>query len=321
MKPYKTDVAVLLLFFTRTRETKLVFEAIKEARPSKLFLYQDGPREGRNDIDGIMECRKIVEDIDWECEVYKNYLKKNQGCDPSGFMARKWMFSIVDKGIVLEDDCVPSQSFFPYCKELLDRYENDPRIEMICGMNTLGTYDCGDQDYFFSTSGSIWGCAYWKRVIDEWDGNYTFLNDSYACSLIEDQLGKEYGKNYLDLCRKRALEKKEYFESIQGSDWLLNSRLNIIPKRNMISNVGLTPDAVHTVGANLLHLPRKIRTLYYAKTYDVVFPLRHPKYLANDRKYVKQLNDVMKGTKLERVFHLRSIEAFCNRLFPFFAKL
>ena len=106
MYPFKNDVAVLLLFFARPEQTKQVFDSIKEARPSKLFLYQDGPREGKNDIEGIMACRKIVEDIDWECEVHKNYLEKNQGCDPSGYLSRKWMFSYVDKGIILEDDKV-----------------------------------------------------------------------------------------------------------------------------------------------------------------------------------------------------------------------
>ena len=115
--PYKTDVAVLLLFFTRSDTFQQVFDAVREARPSKLFLYQDGPRSER-DMAGIEACRQIASDenIDWECEVHRQYMEKNQGCDPSGFLSHRWAFSLADKCIVLEDDVVPSQSFFPFCK-------------------------------------------------------------------------------------------------------------------------------------------------------------------------------------------------------------
>lgn len=321
MKQFKTDVAVLLLFFTRPEQTKKVFESIREARPSKLFLYQDGPREGKNDMEGIMACRKIVENIDWECEVHKKYLEKNEGCDPSGFRARKWMFNFVEKGIVLEDDCVPSQSFYPYCKELLDRYENDPRVEMICGMNNLGTYECGDQDYFFTTSGSIWGCAYWKRVIDEWDANYNFANDRYADRILKGVMDDVVYNVFMPLSKQRSNSGIEFFESIQGADVYLNNRLNIVPCKNMISNVGLTFDAVHTRASKLLDLPRAIRKLYFARTYELNFPLRHPNYIANDKTYEKQLIASIYGSKMSRFFRLRSIEAVLNRYLPFFSKL
>ena len=88
-----------------------------------------------------MKCRKIAENIDWECEVHRNYHEKNMGCDPSTFYSHKWAFSIVDKCIVLEDDLVASESFFPFCKELLDKYENDQRIDRICGTVLPGQYD------------------------------------------------------------------------------------------------------------------------------------------------------------------------------------
>ena len=108
MNKAKTDIAVLLLFFTRSDTFRQVFEAVRQARPSKLLLYQDGPR-GEQDMAGIEACREIVSDehIDWECEVHRNYLDHNEGCDPSGFKSHRWAFSLADKVIVLEDDVVP----------------------------------------------------------------------------------------------------------------------------------------------------------------------------------------------------------------------
>lgn len=120
MKPALVDVSVLILFFNRPKLLAQVFEQVKKARPARLFLYQDGPR-GERDMPGIEACRKVVADIDWECEVHHNYQEKNYGCDPSEYMAQKWAFSLSDKCIVLEDDDVPAVSFFGFCKELLDK--------------------------------------------------------------------------------------------------------------------------------------------------------------------------------------------------------
>ena len=119
-----------------------MFEQVKKARPRVLLLWQDGPREGREeDVKNILECRKIADEIDWECEVHKNYHEKNMGCDPSTHLSHKWAFSLVDKCIILEDDIVPSQSFFRFCKELLDKYEYDTRVDRICGQTLYGGID------------------------------------------------------------------------------------------------------------------------------------------------------------------------------------
>ena len=128
MKPFLIDVPVLILFFNRPNLLKAVFDQVRIARPSKLFLYQDGPRNSQ-DMIMIKACREVVANIDWECEVYRFYQEKNYGCDPSEYISQKWAFSYVDKCIVLEDDDVPSISFFSFCKELLDRYEHDSRNE------------------------------------------------------------------------------------------------------------------------------------------------------------------------------------------------
>ena len=134
MKEALVDVSVLILFFNRPNQLGQVFEQVKKARPSRLFLYQDGPR-GEKDMPGILACREVVSDIDWECEVHKLYQEKNYGCDPSEFISQKWAFSMSDKCIVLEDDDIPSICFFHFCKEMLDRYEHDTRITMISGFN------------------------------------------------------------------------------------------------------------------------------------------------------------------------------------------
>ena len=275
--PAKVDVAVLLLFFTRTDSFEKVFEAVRQARPSKLFLYQDGPR-GERDMAGIEACRKIAENIDWECEVYRKYQERNYGCDPSEYLSQKWAFSIVDKCIVLEDDDVPSQSFFPFCKELLDRYEHDERISMISGFNTDEvTPDVAD-DYFFTSAQAIWGWASWRRVIDRWQGDYAFLDDENAMRLLRAKCKRQgFRAAMIDMARDHRASGKEFYETIMWADMVLNSGLAIMPTRNMVNNLGAVNDSTHF--SSLTTMNHRMRRIFTMKRYEIDFPLKHPRYV------------------------------------------
>ncbi len=310
IKPWKNDVNVLIIFFVRDDVLEKTFESVRLARPRRLLLWQDGAREGRlDDIECIERCRKIVENIDWDCEVYKNYQTQNWGCDPSTFYSHKWAFSIVDKCIVLEDDCFPLQSFFPYCKELLDKYENDLRINRICGMNNLGCYEDCPYDYFFTQCGSVWGWATWKRVADSWEEDYTFLNKTYELKqLSRDANNRGFGK-YLDGVKKHAKTRKPYWESIQSLRKLMTSSFDIVPKCNMIQSLGISKESTHSV-SNIKLVPRKCRAVFYELPVEEMrFPMRHPDYVVEDFTYSKILISRTKMTFFTK------IESILRRLF------
>jgi len=284
--PAKVDVAVLLLFFTRTDTFQQVFNEVRKARPSRLFLYQDGPRDER-DLAGIEACRQIVSDehIDWKCEVHRNYLEKNQGCDPSGFRSHQWAFSLADKVIVLEDDVVPSQSFFPFCKEMLDRYEHDERIAMIAGFNTDEITPDVPDDYFFTSFQSIWGWASWRRVAQRWEADYSFMRDEYNMRQLKALARqRDYRNTMLQMFHDHSVSGKEYFETIYWADMILNSGLTIMPTKNLVNNVGLTSDSTH-FSAELQTMPHRLRHIFTMPRYELQFPLKHPKYVIENVDY------------------------------------
>lgn len=284
MQAYKTDVAVLMLFFNRPDKFQQVFEQVRQARPSHLFLYQDGPR-GERDMPGIMACRKIAENIDWECDVQRHYCEKNQGCDPSEYLSQCWAFSMVDKCIVLEDDDVPSQSFFLFCKEMLDRYEHDNRVWLISGFNEDEVSTDVPDDYFFTSTFSIWGWASWRRVIDTWDGTYSFLNDPNAVKLMNDIIRqRKYRKSMMDLTRRHKASGIPYYETIFWASMMLNNGLAIMPKRNLINNIGLTADSTH-YSASEETTPHGLRKIFTMKRFELQFPLKHPRYVIDNVAY------------------------------------
>ena len=290
---WKYDVSVLLIFFVRDDVFAKTFEAVRKARPRRLLLYQDGPRDGRkDDVKGIKRCRKIAENIDWDCEVYKNYQKKNWGCDPATFYSHKWAFSIVNKCIILEDDFVVSESFFPLCENLLNKYENDNRINRICGANTLGVLEGCPYDYFFSLNGvgGVW--ATWKRVADEWDENYDFLNDRYHINQLRKTEGKRTFDKYYRLAQRHKKSGNPHWETIVSFNQILNSRLNIIVAKNMVNNIGIGDNSTHTE-LPFNQMPRKLKRLYTVPVYELQGNLKHPPYVVANKDFYIQYQELM----------------------------
>lgn len=285
MKEWKIDLPVLCIFWARPEQFKQTFEQVKKARPRVLLLWQDGPRPGReDDIQKIMQCREIAEDIYWDCEVHKMYNEKNYGCDPSTFYSHKWAFSIVDKCLILEDDVVVSQSAFPYTKELLDRYENDDRINRICLMNNIGELENCPYDYFFSSTGSVWGWATWRRVAHSWEEDYAFLKDDYHINLLYKTRSKKTFPNYVRGTKAFAATGIPHWENILSFSAFLNNRLNIIPTKNMVESVGVSENATHSV-SSMKYLPKASAKIFKPDKFELKFPLKHPKYVVDNLEF------------------------------------
>lgn len=282
------DVAVLILFFNRAEPLAKLFEQVRKARPTRLFLYQDGPRS-KTDMAGIEACRRVVETVDWPCEVHRSYQTENRGCDPSNYLAQRWAFSLADKCIVFEDDDVPAVSFFRFCKELLDRYENDPRVEMISGFNAEEVTDDVDSDYFFTQTFSIWGWASWRRVIERWDEQYSFLDNPEAVARLEALIRqRRMRRDLLPMCRDHKALGKPFYETIFWTDMLLHNALAIMPKRNLVNNLGPIAQSTH-YAADLQTMPRRLRRMFTMPRYELSFPLHHPRYMIEHVEYKNRL--------------------------------
>lgn len=271
-----TDVAVLILFFNRPDRLKQVFDAVRRSRPSRLFLYQDGPRS-EADMPALEACRKVVENVDWQCDVQRNYCTENHGCDPSEYYAQRWAFSMAEQCVVLEDDDIPSDDFIPFCKAMLDRYADDERIGMIAGFNhEEHTTDIGDGSYFFTTNCSIWGWASWRRAFERWEPDYAFLRRPESVARLEALIReRRLRKDFLDTCRAHAATGIEYYETLIQAALLLNGQMSIVPRHNMISNIGVTDESTHYAGS-IATTPRGLRRIFTMGRHNLERPLHHP---------------------------------------------
>lgn len=293
MKPL-TDITVLLILFTRTETLRRTFDVIRQSRPARLYLYQDGPRND-DEARRLEAARAIVSDenIDWPAEVHRSYHTENSGAWASNYHAQKWVFSEQDKCIVLEDDSTPSASFIPFCKELLDRYADDPRVALIGGFNHEEVTDA-PYDYLFTTVMPIWGWASWRRVINQWDESYSVVDDSFNMHQIEALVGsRRHGWKEMvsKMCHHRKAGQPIY-ETLLWSTLMTTSGLTIVPTKNMISNSGVSSESAHFQNS-LKTLPKAMQRLMTMKSYDVDFPLRHPKYIIENVEYKDRVFRIM----------------------------
>ena len=291
--PAENDVAVLLIFFTRQETLKRTFDAIKKARPSRLLLYQDGPRN-QEEAQKIEAAKQIVADeaINWECEVHRNYHTENSGAWASNYQAQRWAFSLYDKCIVIEDDSTPAVSFIRFCKEMLDRYEHDERITMIAGFNHEEKTEA-PYDYLFTSVFSIWGWASWGRVVNQWDDQYKVVDSAFDMHQLETCV-KAHGEReeMIKKLRKHKEAGNPIYETVYWSYNMLHSGLTIVPTRNMIQNTAVSEESAHYQSA-MKTLPKRMQRLLTMPTYEMEFPLRHPQYVIENVEYKRRIYRIM----------------------------
>jgi hypothetical protein len=240
------DTPVVFFIFRRPKQTTQVFEKIRNARPSTLFLVADGPRTNSpEEAQLTLETRRIVENIDWPCEVHRIYSNVNLGLRERILTGLDEVFSVVDRAIILEDDCLPSESFFSFCSELLEFYFDNEQVGVVSGFN-FGPYKSDSSDYYFSRSPNIWGWGTWART---WK--------AFRLAPQVESWSKEE-MHELRSTFSSGFQRSEFFWfmkiastlntwDVSFSVWIRKAGLvSAIPRVNLVSNIGFGSGATHT---------------------------------------------------------------------------
>jgi hypothetical protein len=271
------DTPVVFFVFRRPETTVQVFSEIRKARPKQLFLIADGPRAGvLGEVELCARTRELLSNIDWPCEVTRIFAKTNLGLRNRILSGLDDVFSTVDRAIILEDDCLPTESFFRFCEDLLTKYENSPELALLAGFNHAPLNSNHIHDYYFSKSASIWGWATWAS---EWR---KFRSSPQLEAWSESELD-ELSKTF-----KSGLQRREFMRLARSAKslntwdvsvavWLRqNGLLTAVPFTNLVSNIGFGEQATHTkFEAFDVQVPSG----------DFSGPLRHPEDIRYDPKH------------------------------------
>jgi len=303
----REKLPVLLVIFNRPDSTFQVLQPIIKYQPSKLFISSDGGRTAKEKLSINTLRNDVLRMINWNCEVFTLFHDDNQGCEMGVFSGINWFFNHVDKGVIIEDDCIVNESFFVFMEELLERFEYDQRIGMIAGHNSLEMFEFSES-YCFSKYAACWGWATWKRA---------WLNMNIKMSWKHDA-------NYVAILKNRgfkSLEVKHWKYQIKcidsnyvsAWDWqwyfslAANNQLCIFPNKNLVSNIGNDKNATHTQNYNKI-----------LSSYQLKFPLIHPYYIVPNPSFDYQfykLNNSLKN-RIKRVIPIsikRMLKKHINR--------
>lgn len=247
------NTPILFIIFNRPDTTKRVFEAVREMKPARLFIAADGPRLNKSgEKELCAETRKIVEDIDWPCEVRHRYSEVNKGCKINVSSAISWFFDNIEEGIILEDDCLPHPSFFQFCQELLKYYRDNEQIKLISGDNFQFGRKRGEASYYFSKFPHIWGWATWKRVWNEYDISIRtypeFKKNNKISAIFND---KKIQKYWMRLFKKLYQNKIDTWDGQVAYAIYRNDGIVILPNVNLVTNIGFADNATHTKAKNI----------------------------------------------------------------------
>lgn len=270
MENFRLATPVAFIIFNRPDTTERVFAEIAKAKPPKLLVVGDGPRDGRQgEAAKVAATRAIIQRVDWECEVLTNFSEVNLGCKRRVSSGIDWVFERVEEAIILEDDCLPDPSFFRFCQELLEHYRHDQRIGMISGDSFQFGNRRNDDSYYFSKYVHIWGWASWR---DRWVNSYDVTmakwprirDEGWLADMVGNTREAAYWHKIFERVHRGEIDTWDY--QWVFTNWV-EGRMTILPAVNMITNIGFDANATHTTGdSELANLAR----------YPTSFPLKHP---------------------------------------------
>ncbi|HEY9855515.1 MAG TPA: glycosyltransferase family 2 protein [Stenomitos sp.] len=266
------NTPVALILFNRPDTTERVFRAIAQAKPRKLLVVADGPRPDKpGEAERCAAARAVLERIDWDCELLTNFSDTNLGTKRRVSGGLDWVFDQVEEAIILEDDCLPDPSFFPYCQELLERYRHDTRIAMIHGINKQQGQKRTDYSYYFTRYMHIWGWASWRRAWQHYDVNLALWPEIRDGGLLKGHFDPHAEREHMEVFEQLYRGEIDTWDIQWAFACFIQGGLAIAPAVNLISNLGFGSDATRTLDPFSLDACRQTEALS--------LPLRHPPYL------------------------------------------
>lgn len=271
MSNWQLKTPVVLILFKRPNTTKRVFEEIRKAKPPKLLAIADGPRPDREgEKEACAAARSIIDGVDWDCEVLKNYSETNLGCGRRVSSGLNWVFNTVKEAIILEDDCVPHPTFFRFCEEMLERYRNDERISTISGQNVQFGRRRTEYSYYFSRYTKCWGWATWKRAWQNYDFDMKLWPEVRDKKLLQYVFNEPKAvKIWTNVFQSMYDQKIDTWDYQWTFASFISNRLTIISDVNLSSNIGYGSEgSTHTTEATSPYNSLAVEPM--------IFPLKHP---------------------------------------------
>jgi len=309
------DTPILFIIFNRPELSNEVFQQIRLIKPKKLYIAADGPR-ANIESDQVLcdQTRKIIHKIDWDCDVHKLFNESNLGIRYGVAKAIDWFFANEVEGIIIEDDCFADESFFQYCKVLLEKFREDEKVMLISGTNLKGVNSDRNESYFFSGFPRVWGWASWRRSWIKFDIEMKDWPKYRDHKWLQNKKDFHEDMRFMweNIFNDSFHKKINSWDHIWFYTIYKNNGLSVIPQINLVKNIGFGPNATHTIVTEKMDDPNIFGHLK--------FPISHPEHIERDKEFDSWIDieyyksRVSIGRRLlRRIPYLRQIWKFCKK--------
>ncbi|EDQ01570.1 hypothetical protein [Shewanella benthica] len=273
------NVPIIFITFNKYNETIRVFNEIRKIKPAVLYIVSDGARPDKISDESVSKIRDYIENnVDWDCDLNLRWHGTNQGCKKSVSEGITWLFENEEYGIIIEDDCLPSQHFFRYMEEMLIKYQYNEQVMAVCGYRPMKRLPKPhNESYYFSKYVSFWGWGTWKQAWNKFD----FEMADYTKQVDSGQFRKMFETFIEYKANKDAFDATVAGDnSSWGYRWaytmLNNKGLAIYPYDNQIENIGFCSE-------NATHTSEQLPDVLSDKIEEMTFPLIHPSEMVRNR--------------------------------------
>lgn len=301
------DIPIVVFIFKRVDKSALIIQRLSEIAPQKIYIIADGARNVEEEA-LVLQCRnKVEENITWPCEIIKNYASHNRGVFENIAGGARWVFEREETAIFLEDDNFPALSFFPFCKEMLEKYKDNQQILWICGSNYLikSSFPNG-ASYGFTQNMLPCGWASWSKKFNRYyQADFNLWNNQEIRKRIKKLKYSHALKRQEQRTWESELHNKQKMGRYISWDYQMSfslrsqNLLGIIPKYNQIKNIGVDLDSIH--GGSSMELEMTSR-FCENQIYELEFPLKHPDCIALNPKFEKKLGDLILYPLKNRIY-------------------
>lgn len=299
---------ILIIAFNRPTVSVKTFEYIRKAKPTKLYIAVDGAREGKVGEDKLVEeVKSILQKIDWPCEAHFKYNETNKGAEVTVSSAISWVFETEEYAIVLEDDIIAPMSFLRFAQEMLIKYKDNDKIDMVTGNNFTPINQSNNYSYYFTKYGHHWGWATWKRAWKDFD-LYLEIPKVYTTykklkEITNTKKEAKYFSKYFEKLKKRGVGNVTW-DAIKLYRQIVHRKLTITPANNLTSNIGIF--GLHAKGQTEHHF-RPFDESFVVKNHpnkiecNVSYDIKHfETYIFNKKKPLTRLkNKLLKLLKVK----------------------
>lgn len=308
---YEVQTPLILFVYNRENTTRQLLDALSHVKASKIYVFADGPKkEIFQDYDQCAKVRALIDQFSKRSSIKKFYSDINRGCEkqiPSGISE---VLSHEKRCIVLEDDCIPESSFFRYCDELLDYYENDTRIMTISGTNIQVKKRTSDS-YYFSKFTHSWGWATWKRAWQHYDHNMNKWQELKTTNWLREHFTRELSiKIWTNIFDRVVAEQMNAWDYRWLYSMWLKRGYTIIPSVNLVKHIGFGSESTHF---------RNTTQKNEMKTRQIEFPLRHPKVVschALADEFTQRIIHENRKSLLSKIAHFMKLQSLYLRMQP-----